>query len=92
MWQQHSNPNLLHHVVSIGDSSYEHEACRSIGGHGRYTKTIKLISQPTLEQLFHQLEAMQLHLPQVYKHNGSLDLHLVPSQHDPTHFQLLQYS
>lgn len=92
LWYMHYNPALAYlYLISIGDSPYEHEACRSLCASTSQLqhKTLKFIEKPSLEQLFHQLQATISTLDHIYCHIGSLDLQLIPSCDSSSAFRVV---
>lgn len=72
------------HIVSIGDSEAEQHALQDVmmgrapfdreGGWSRcHCKTVKLKSEPTLEELTAQLRILSQWLPTIARHDGDLD-------------------
>jgi hypothetical protein len=64
-----------YNFVSIGDSTIERDAFHVItaGKDGMHSKSVKLITQPTTEQLRLQLEMLTFHIQAIIAHEGSLD-------------------
>eukprot|EP00928_Gymnodinium_smaydae_P005517 TRINITY_DN11879_c0_g1_i1.p1 TRINITY_DN11879_c0_g1~~TRINITY_DN11879_c0_g1_i1.p1 ORF type:complete len:345 (+),score=51.89 TRINITY_DN11879_c0_g1_i1:87-1121(+) len=67
-------------VISVGDSIYDHEACRecmfSHGREGNVCKTVKLLDDPTLKALDLQLKKLKLCLPNLAAHGDDVDFEL----------------
>eukprot|EP00928_Gymnodinium_smaydae_P005519 TRINITY_DN11879_c0_g2_i2.p1 TRINITY_DN11879_c0_g2~~TRINITY_DN11879_c0_g2_i2.p1 ORF type:complete len:388 (+),score=74.35 TRINITY_DN11879_c0_g2_i2:71-1234(+) len=67
-------------VISIGDSIYDHEACRecmfSHGHEGNVCKTVKLLDDPTLKALDLQLKKLKLCLPSLVANGDDVDFEL----------------
>jgi hypothetical protein len=61
--------------ISIGDSTIERDAFREItvGNDEVFSKSVKLLEQPTTEQLRLQLKMLKVHIHDIVNHNGSID-------------------
>eukprot|EP00274_Cyanoptyche_gloeocystis_P007502 CAMPEP_0196657990 /NCGR_PEP_ID=MMETSP1086-20130531/26447_1 /TAXON_ID=77921 /ORGANISM="Cyanoptyche gloeocystis , Strain SAG4.97" /LENGTH=248 /DNA_ID=CAMNT_0041991333 /DNA_START=148 /DNA_END=894 /DNA_ORIENTATION=+ len=64
------------HILSVGDSHTEREACHAVGRtQSSYkVKSIKLIERPTIEQLRKQIELVTSHFSSICSYDGHLDL------------------
>ncbi|GLE05679.1 hypothetical protein PINS_up014719 [Pythium insidiosum] len=67
-------------VVSVGDSFCERDACRLIEMKAPAVlrgKTVKLVDQPSLEELHEQVDMTRSMYQQICRHGASLDLHVL---------------
>lgn len=69
-------------IISIGDQICEHNACRIVSENRPYAhkecriKTVKLLEEPSIEDLVSELQVVTQWLTGLVKHDGSLDLDL----------------
>lgn len=69
-------------IVCIGDSPIEHQAVRMVISQRPlkkrrcYTKTTKLLHEPTIEELISQIRIIQGTLPMMVAHDGQLDIEI----------------
>lgn len=80
-----ARPNQeLSNVVSIGDADFERIATKTAvnscsPGKSKRAKTVKLLDDPTIEEIILQLEKLITILPFVVRHNESVDLEIAKS-------------
>jgi hypothetical protein len=63
-------------ILAVGDAPYEHEALMRVvemAPHCR-SKSVRFITTPSIDQLTHQLRALQETLQKVVTHDGDLDI------------------
>lgn len=71
-FQQHIKP--WKHVISIGDSIIEREALKQVADEKSLAKSIKLSEQPTVEDLYEQIDMIIQKFPFLKDYSGNLDL------------------
>lgn len=68
----------IHNIISIGDADYEYKALIDLYNWNRKNKkilkSIKLISRPSLDQIYDELTVLDTTINQIAKHKGHLDL------------------
>ncbi len=73
-----NNSNIVKNIISCGDSMHEREAIHLVTEQMThvYTKSIKFVDRPSLEQLRQQVDMIQRFFSQICDHNDHLDLML----------------
>lgn len=74
--------NSQQHVISIGDSMYEHAALTAMQEQSsrHYAKSLKLMERPSIEDLIEQYCTMSENLDFFVSYEGHLDLELMPER------------
>jgi len=74
--------NSQQHVISIGDSMYEHAALAAMQekSSSHYSKSLKLMEGPIIEDLIEQHSVLNESFEFVVSHEGHLDLELMPER------------
>ena len=77
-----NNDVVFKNVISLGDSIHERNALLRVAGamHRTWSKSIKFVESPTIEELTAQIERLGSYFDTVCSHSGDLDL-MIMIQH-----------